>query len=94
MSMTPDKSKQGIEEILKVIETSTVARRCRASYRTVEDMHDNYPRESEELVLAIKEYYLGLLPKIKILKETDTILETHINIGRNTAIQEMREKIK
>jgi hypothetical protein len=58
-------------------------------------------QEVKELVLAIKEYYLGLLPKEEDMHYTgeqqhDILrdIRNEYGAGRNSAIQEMRDKIK
>lgn len=84
--MTPDKSKQGIEDI---IVRSNFYERAEGSYK-------DYRLMSEEVTLlanAIKEYYLGLMPN-NLTPDIARMPISAFQKGYNTAIQEMRERMK
>ena len=92
--MTPDKSKQVIKEILHKLQGTDLG-----DWQAINDAKS-----------AIKEYYLGLVPKIfyavcedckeKIITSPnpDICIECldrrEFHLGYNNAIREMREKLK
>ena len=91
--MTPDKSKQGIEDVIeKVLKDDLLPNGAKKWV-----LHGSHEFFIKALSPAIKEYYLGLLPKEEALmlfpgKPRNSRYSCRIK-GRNTAIQEMREKI-
>jgi hypothetical protein len=89
----------GIEEIIRSCQIDMGYHR----YGNLEEkkIKDCCNIDIEKLALAIQEYYLGLLPKEEDMHYTgeqqhDILrdIRNEYGAGRNSAIQEMRDKIK
>jgi hypothetical protein len=83
---TPTKA-DGIEEILEKFYGNSIN-----AYSDGGDGETHW-YVNEQAVLAIKEYYLGMLPD-KITPDIARIPLSEFQLGHNAAIQEMRERMK